>query len=118
MKQSSSGSDMFPMVKPRLRYPDVEALRRGRGFSYGEISGAAVSVHDVKMAGLPMDRMRRSAHDFNVKALRELLGKTGRETGAQRSKARGGAKVSAGKRQERAEKKKSRDSKAGKKKDK
>jgi hypothetical protein len=96
MAESSTGNYDFPMVKPRLKHSDVEALRRGRGFSYGEISGAKTSVHDVKSAGLPIDRMRRSVHDFNVKALRELLGKSGKETAARMAKGRAGAKTSVG----------------------
>ena len=107
MNESNGESVMFPMVKPRLRHPGVETLRRGRGFSHGEISGAAASVHEVKMAGLPIDNMRRSVHDFNVKALRELLGKTDRGTAAPRSKVKTRAKTPAGKREKRAEDRKS-----------
>jgi large subunit ribosomal protein L13e len=94
------------MVKPRLKYPDVEALRRGRGFSYGEISGVGASVQDVKGEGLPIDRMRRSVHDFNVRALRELLGKSGKEKPTRKAKPKAAAKTPAAKKQEKAEEKK------------
>jgi len=112
MKQIDSDSDRFPLVKPRLRYADADTLRRGKGFSYGEISGAAASVQDVKIAGLRIDHMRRSVHDFNVKALKELLRKPSRVAGTQKSKTK------AGKKQEKPQKKKSKESKTEGKKDK
>jgi hypothetical protein len=92
MEQQNIDSDEFPLVKPRLRYADAESLRRGRGFSYGEISGAKTSVQDLRMAGLPIDRMRRSVHDFNVKALKELLGKPTGGAASRKSGAKPGKK--------------------------
>jgi hypothetical protein len=115
MTENSSDGEMFPMVRPRLRYTDAETLRRGRGFSYGEVSGSGASVQEMKMAGLPIDHLRRSVHDFNVKALQEILGKTGRGAATTRSKVKTRARSAEGKRQERAEKKRP---KAEKKKDK
>jgi hypothetical protein len=111
MAQFNADNDEFPLVKPRLRYADAESLRRGRGFSHGEISGAKASTQDVRMAGLPIDPMRRSTHDFNVKALKDLLGKS---TGGVATPKKEGR---AGKKQGRPQRKtKSAGSKAGKKK--
>jgi hypothetical protein len=92
MAQDSIDNDRFPLVKPPSKQSDVETFRRGRGFSYGEISKAAASVQDVTRAGLPVDRLRRSVHDFNVNALKELLGKPTKRVTAKQGKAKAGKK--------------------------
>ncbi|WXG45284.1 MAG: hypothetical protein WED05_00910 [Candidatus Atabeyarchaeum deiterrae] len=102
MSQDNNNANRIPLVKPRSTSLKVGVLRRGRGFSYGEIGEARVSVHDVKSADLPIDRMRRSIHDFNVKALREQGFKTVKEGAAPKSR----PKATIGKKQEGARKEK------------
>ena len=65
-----------PMVKPprliregRIQRP----LRRGRGFSVLELKEAGITVDQARRLGIPVDRRRRSAHKWNVRALKEYL---------------------------------------------
>ena len=46
-------------------------LRRGRGFSLGEIRKAGLSLHEAKMLRIPIDKRRRTIHPQNVKRLKE-----------------------------------------------
>jgi len=102
MSHDNNNANRIPLVKPRFTSLKAHVLRRGRGFSYGEIREARVSVHDVKSAELPIDRMRRSVHDFNVKALRELGFRTVKEGATPKSR----PKAAIGKKQEGARKEK------------
>lgn len=49
-------------------------LRRGKGFSIGEIREAKLSLHDVKTIGVPIDKRRSSSHSHNIQILKEQYG--------------------------------------------
>ncbi len=49
-------------------------LRKGKGFSLGELEQAGVTPEQARRLGIPVDRRRKSVHGENVEALRVLLG--------------------------------------------
>lgn len=51
----------------------IPRLRKGRGFSLGELKEAGLSVKEARKLGLYVDERRRSVHEENVEALRRLL---------------------------------------------
>jgi len=89
-----------PLVKPPLGKPREGVLRPGRGFSYSEIEKAGASVDDMKTAHLRIDSLRKSAHDVNIKTLKELLGTQGKVRAAQKPKQKEKTKTSPAKKQE------------------
>ncbi|HDI02383.1 MAG TPA: 50S ribosomal protein L13e, partial [Ignisphaera sp.] len=65
-----------PIVKrPRLlKYAGVDqGIRTGRGFSLGELKAANISEELAKELGIPIDRRRRSVHEWNVENLRKFV---------------------------------------------
>ena len=65
-----------PLVKkPRLvKNKGIElGLRVGRGFSVEEIKEAGLDVNKAKKLGIPIDKRRRSKHEWNVKILKEFI---------------------------------------------
>ena len=44
--------------------------RKGRGFSIKEIREAGLTLHKAKMLDLPIDKRRKTLHDWNVNLLR------------------------------------------------
>ena len=67
-----------PIVKrPRLlRFAGVDPGKRvGRGFSLGELREAGINEVIARDLGIPIDRRRRSVHEWNVKALKEFMTK-------------------------------------------
>jgi len=74
------GNEVIKKLIPLVKKPSlisrrgVEAgFRRGRGFSVKELEMVGLSVRDAKRLGLRIDPRRRSAHEENVKLLREYL---------------------------------------------
>ncbi|RLG74473.1 MAG: 50S ribosomal protein L13e [Thermoprotei archaeon] len=64
-----------PIVKkPRLlKFAGVDpGTRVGRGFSLGELREAGISEELAHDLGIPIDKRRRSVHEWNVQALREF----------------------------------------------
>jgi len=57
------------VMKPR--YPGQ--VRRGKGFSLGELRQAGLTPEAAEKLGIKVDRRRRSVHQGNVEALRALL---------------------------------------------
>lgn len=49
-------------------------LRRGRGFSTGEIRKAGLILHEAKRLRIPIDKRRRTIHPQNVERLKERYG--------------------------------------------
>ncbi len=65
-----------PLVKkPRLLIHGGvdQGVRRGRGFSVGELKAVGLTVRDAKRLGIPVDKRRRSVHEWNIENLREYL---------------------------------------------
>ncbi|MCX8187750.1 MAG: ribosomal protein L13e [Nitrososphaeria archaeon] len=68
-------SQVMPIVRRRLKDGRV-IVRAGRGFSLNELRRAGIMIEVAKRLGLPIDARRRSAHEENVRALKELLQET------------------------------------------
>ncbi|MEB3816828.1 MAG: 50S ribosomal protein L13e [Desulfurococcales archaeon] len=68
--------------KPRLRKlgPIDPGLRRGRGFSLGELREAGLTPKQALKLGIYVDKRRRTVHPWNVEALKDFLKKL-REAG-------------------------------------
>ncbi len=70
--------DLQPPVaivkKPRLVKlgPVDPGMRRGRGFSLGELKEAGFTVEEARRLGIYVDRRRRSVHPWNVEALKDF----------------------------------------------
>ena len=47
--------------------------RLGKGFSLGELKGVKLSLKQALKLGIPVDSRRKTAHEENVKALKEFL---------------------------------------------
>ncbi len=47
--------------------------RIGRGFSIGELKQAGISIRDARLKGIPIDRRRKTVHQWNVEALKKLV---------------------------------------------
>lgn len=64
-----------PAPSPVVSARHVDSMhdRPGRGFSFGELDSAGVSVVTAKREGLSMDIRRRSVVEGNVQALKEWL---------------------------------------------
>jgi len=65
-----------PIVKtPKIISRGVIApkVRKGRGFSVGELKEAGLSVTEARKLGLYVDERRRSVHPENVEALKKFL---------------------------------------------
>ncbi len=59
------------MIKVESR----KGLRDGRGASLGELNAAGISIVQARRMKLRIDMRRRSAHDFNIVALKDALSK-------------------------------------------
>ncbi len=54
----------------------ITGLREGRGFSLGELKAVGLSTDEAKKLSIPIDRRRRSTHEWNIKILQEYLAGT------------------------------------------
>ena len=59
------------LVARRIR--GVVSVRRGRGFSLGELKECGLAVFEARKKGLRFDELRRTKHDENIKALKTWL---------------------------------------------
>ena len=60
-------------VEPTVKSPSREAqLRKGRGFSLGEIKAAGKTVQNIKQLGIRIDPYRKSVLESNVEQLKKL----------------------------------------------
>jgi large subunit ribosomal protein L13e len=66
--------------------------RAGKGFSIGEIKEAGLSIDEAKKLGIYIDKRRRSKHDFNVKALKNLISRVRKTLKKSKGKAGKGQK--------------------------
>ena len=62
---------MKPLVKRRLRLK--EKTREGRGYSLEELRAVGLDLYKAKSKKIPIDKFRKSVHDFNIERLKKLL---------------------------------------------
>ena len=63
--------------KPRLiKYGGADPGKRiGRGFSKGELEAIGLTFKEALKLGIPIDRRRRTTHEWNIEILKEYLEK-------------------------------------------
>lgn len=49
--------------------------RVGKGFSISEVKEAGLSLDEAKKLGIYIDKRRKSKHDVNIQALKDLISK-------------------------------------------
>ena len=59
----------FPLVIGQGRF---KSLRKGKGFSIGEIKEAGLTLGEVKRLGIYVDERRKTVHPENVEVLKDL----------------------------------------------
>lgn len=62
---------MKDKIVPVVKSPKARKLRKGKGFSIGELKQAGVTIELAKKLGIRIDRRRRSVKEENVKILKE-----------------------------------------------
>jgi predicted flap endonuclease-1-like 5' DNA nuclease len=50
-----------------------DSIRNGRGFSRLELKEADITLNEARLFSIPIDVRRKTAHDFNISHLKELL---------------------------------------------
>jgi large subunit ribosomal protein L13e len=55
--------------------PIDTGVRKGRGFSLGEITKAGLTLSQARKLGIYVDKRRKTVHEWNVKVLKEYLDK-------------------------------------------
>lgn len=58
--------------KPLVIVPSNGLVRRGTGWSVAEIREAKPSRKEIRKLGMRIDKFRKSKHEINVEALKEL----------------------------------------------
>jgi len=61
--------------------------RVGRGFSLGELEAVGLSVGKARRLGLRIDVRRKTTHEWNIEALRNLLEEAGASKGGKEMEA-------------------------------
>ncbi len=56
-----------------------QGTRTGRGFSRGELEAVGLDVKKALKLGIPVDKRRRSVHQWNIDMLKQYL--SGKEKG-------------------------------------
>ncbi len=51
----------------------MRKLRKGKGFSVGELRAAGLTLKEAEDLGLRVDRGRLSVHSWNVELLRRIM---------------------------------------------
>ncbi len=62
---------LSPLVLSSMR--GEKRKRIGRGFSLEEIKQAGISIKEAKARGIPIDKRRKTAHKWNVEALKKIV---------------------------------------------
>lgn len=60
--------DLVPLVKAG------KGIRKGKGFSKGELLKAGIEISYVRRLNIPYDKRRKTIHQHNIKELKALLG--------------------------------------------
>jgi large subunit ribosomal protein L13e len=63
-------SHRFPVV---LGYGKFKSLRKGRGFSLGEIKKVGLTLGEAERLGIYVDKRRKTIHQENIEVLRDLV---------------------------------------------
>ena len=65
------------VLKPVLRIHGGldQGTRIGRGFSRGELKAVGLDIKTALKLGIPVDKRRRSIHQWNIDALKQYLEK-------------------------------------------
>ena len=63
---------MGVMSEPVVRSPGLRKLRKGKGFSVGELRSAGLTPKEAEDLGLRVDWRRRTVHSWNVELLQKL----------------------------------------------
>ncbi|RZN47128.1 hypothetical protein EF808_04850 [archaeon] len=63
------------MIEPKVHiiYKNQSKIRRGRGFSRGELEATGLSVKETLWMGLPVDTLRQSVREENIESLRMIM---------------------------------------------
>ncbi len=51
-------------------------MRKGRGFSKGELEAVGLDFKKALKMGIPIDKRRKTVHEWNIQTLREWLEKS------------------------------------------
>ncbi len=62
------------MLRPLVR-GKTKRMRKGKGFSLGELKRVGLNIKEAKKLGIAVDKRRRSTRDENIKLLKEFLSK-------------------------------------------
>ena len=63
--------EIRPVVYTSTRRP---RMRKGKGFSLGEIKKAGLTAREARRLGIVVDKLRKTSHPMNVQALKEYYG--------------------------------------------
>ncbi len=76
-KQKLPEPPVAVVKKPHLvkMGPIDPGVRRGRGFSLGELKEAGLTPAQAKRLGIYVDKRRKTVYEWNVKALKDYLEK-------------------------------------------
>ncbi len=70
MVSGMAEEEIEPVVYASTREHET---RVGRGFSYGEIERAGLSLGEARQLEIPVDKRRKTTHSENIQKLKELL---------------------------------------------
>jgi len=82
----------LPSAKVESRHIDSLHERAGRGFSFGELASASISLVSAKRHGLALDIRRRSVVEANVDSLKSWFKTPAKATPAKKSEENASAK--------------------------
>ena len=63
---------MSRKIVPVVRSPGHKRLRKGRGFSLGELKRVGLTFKEALKLGLQIDKRRRSVHEENIEILKKF----------------------------------------------
>ena len=66
----------YPLVLTPILRKDAGTkprLRRGRGFSKGELEAVGLDFKKALKMGIPIDKRRKTVHEWNIEILKKYL---------------------------------------------